>query len=89
MATKIAINGFGRIGRIFFRQAFSTLGGSASGGGDIEIVAINDLGSPENLAYLLKYDSVYRRYDKSFELKDHKLLIEGKEILMLQEKKLN
>ncbi|MDO8669620.1 MAG: glyceraldehyde 3-phosphate dehydrogenase NAD-binding domain-containing protein, partial [Candidatus Buchananbacteria bacterium] len=49
--TKIAINGFGRIGRIFFRQAF--------GYTDLDIVAINDLGTPENLAYLLKYDTVY------------------------------
>lgn len=53
---KIAINGFGRIGRIFFRQAYQMP--------DIEIVAINDLGSKENLLYLLKYDSVYGRYEK-------------------------
>lgn len=53
---KIAINGFGRIGRIFFRQAY--------GQPDIDIVAINDLGSKENLLYLLKYDSVYGRYEK-------------------------
>lgn len=76
--TKIAINGFGRIGRIFFRQAFDNP--------DIEIVAINDLGAPANLAYLLKYDTVYRRYEKDFELKDGRLLIEGKEVLLLQEK---
>lgn len=53
---KIAINGFGRIGRIFFRQAY--------GQPDIDIVAINDLGSKKNLLYLLKYDSVYGRYEK-------------------------
>lgn len=53
---KIAINGFGRIGRLFFRQAFGKKG--------LEIVAINDLGDIENLAYLLKHDSVYRTYDK-------------------------
>jgi glyceraldehyde 3-phosphate dehydrogenase len=53
---RIAINGFGRIGRLFFRAAF--------GLPDIEIVAINDLGDVENLAYLLKYDTVYGRYDK-------------------------
>ena len=51
---KIAINGFGRIGRLFFRQAF----------GKFDIVAINDLSDVENLAYLLKYDTVYRRFDK-------------------------
>ncbi len=53
---RIAINGFGRIGRLFFRQAFDTP--------DLEIVAINDLGNAENLAYLLKYDTVYGRYSK-------------------------
>jgi glyceraldehyde 3-phosphate dehydrogenase len=53
---KLAINGFGRIGRIFFRQAYQQP--------DIEIVAVNDLGEKENLLYLLKYDSVYRRYEK-------------------------
>jgi len=51
---KIAINGFGRIGRLFFRQAF--------GHPDIDIVAINDLGSVQNLAYLLQYDTVYRKF---------------------------
>ena len=52
--TKIAINGFGRIGRLFFRAAFDNP--------NIDIVAINDLGDIENLAYLLKYDSVYRAF---------------------------
>lgn len=75
--TKIAINGFGRIGRIFFRQAFDHA--------DLDIVAINDLGSPENLAYLLKYDTVYGRYDKPAEIKDGKLVIDDKEITMFQE----
>ncbi len=75
---KIAINGFGRIGRIFFRQAFASP--------EIEIVAVNDLGSPENLAYLLKYDSVYGPYEKSIEVKDGKLVVDGKDIELLQEK---
>lgn len=75
--TKIAINGFGRIGRIFFRQAF--------GRADLDIVAINDLGSPENLAYLLKYDTVYGHYEKNVEIKDAKFIIGGKEISILQE----
>ncbi len=57
---RIAINGFGRIGRLLFRQLFGMKG--------FEIVAINDLGDIENLAYLLKYDSVYRTYDKSVEV---------------------
>ncbi|MEK7120197.1 MAG: glyceraldehyde 3-phosphate dehydrogenase NAD-binding domain-containing protein, partial [Patescibacteria group bacterium] len=54
--TKIAINGFGRIGRNFLRQILNYP--------EIEVVAINDLGSVENLAYLFKYDSVYGRYHK-------------------------
>src|SRR5947207_2002944 len=74
---KIAINGFGRIGRIFFRQAF--------GNTDIEIVALNDLGSPENLAYLLKYDTVYHRYERHVEVKDGSIWVAGKEIKVYQE----
>ncbi len=54
--TRIAINGFGRIGRIFFRQAHEHP--------EFEIVAVNDLGAQENLEYLLKYDTVYGKYDK-------------------------
>ena len=59
--TRVAINGFGRIGRLFFRQAFEHKG--------IDVVAINDLGDIENLAYLLKYDSVYRTFSESVESK--------------------
>ncbi len=76
--TRIAINGFGRIGRIFFRSAY--------GHPDLEFVAINDLGSVENLAYLLKYDTVYGHYDKPVEVKNGKLKVDGKEILILSEK---
>ena len=76
--TRIAINGFGRIGRIFFRYAF--------GHPKIDIVAINDLGAPENMAYLLKYDTVYGRYEKSVEVKDGTLMVDGKEIKILEEK---
>ena len=54
--TKIAINGFGRIGRIFFRQAHEHQ--------EFEVVAVNDLGTRENLEYLLKYDTVYGKYEK-------------------------
>jgi len=53
--TKIAINGFGRIGRLFFRQISQKKG--------FEVVAINDLGNLENLAYLLKYDTVYGKFE--------------------------
>ncbi|HEY4496987.1 MAG TPA: type I glyceraldehyde-3-phosphate dehydrogenase [Candidatus Paceibacterota bacterium] len=74
--TRVAINGFGRIGRLFFRQAF--------GLSDIEIVAINDLGDAHNLSYLLQYDSVYRKYDKSVEVRDGGLVVNGKDIKFLQ-----
>ena len=57
MSVKVAINGFGRIGRLAFRQMFGAEG--------YEVVAINDLTSPEMLAYLLKYDSAQKRYDKA------------------------
>src|SRR3989344_1772221 len=70
--TRIAINGFGRIGRIFFRQAF--------GRPDLEIVAVNDLGSAENLAYLLKHDSVYREYGRTVVAKKDALVVDGQTI---------
>ncbi|MBU6388766.1 type I glyceraldehyde-3-phosphate dehydrogenase [Patescibacteria group bacterium] len=77
MAIRVAINGFGRIGRAFARR---------SRGRDIEIVAINDLGSLENLAYLLKYDTVYRRAPFPVETKDGAFLIDGKEVQFFSEK---
>lgn len=75
---KIAINGFGRIGRTFFRVAF--------GQPKLDIVALNDLGDVENLAYLLKYDTVYKKYEKEVEAKAGKLIVDGKEISFFQEK---
>src|SRR5690348_12183526 len=75
---KIAINGFGRIGRAFFKLAITKP--------ELEIVAINDLGDLENLAYLLKYDSVYGRFDKEVSVKDGKLIVDGKEYAFIQEK---
>ena len=77
MAIRVAINGFGRIGRAFARL---------SHGRDIELVAVNDLGSLENLAYLLKYDTVYHRAPFSVEAKDGHLIVDGKEVKFLQEK---
>jgi glyceraldehyde 3-phosphate dehydrogenase len=76
--TRIAINGFGRIGRAFVRQSFNRP--------EIEIVAVNDLGSLENLAYLLKYDTVYGRAPFSVEAKEGKLIINGKEVTFCSEK---
>ncbi len=59
MATRIAINGFGRIGRLFFRQITEKP--------DFEVVAVNDLGTLEDLEYLLQYDTVYGKFDKGLE----------------------
>lgn len=75
---RVAINGFGRIGRTFMRSAF--------GHSDFEIVAINDLGSLESLAYLLKYDSVYGRSPFSIEEVEGGLLIDGKKVAFVQER---
>lgn len=78
---RIAINGFGRIGKIFFRQAFGLPG--------FDIVAINDLGDVANLAYLLEYDSVYGRYRKptTYNLQPTaSLVVDGKEIPVFGEK---
>ena len=75
---KIAINGFGRIGRAFFKLAITRP--------ELEVVAINDLGDLENLAYLLKYDSAYGRYDKDVTVQDGKLMVGDKSYLFLQEK---
>lgn len=78
--TKIAINGFGRIGRLFFRQAFHRP--------ELDIVAINDLGDVENLAYLLKYDTAYGPYvgEVSFSKEKNQLIVNGREIRVLQVK---
>lgn len=78
--TKIAINGFGRIGRLFFRQAFDEQ--------NFDIVIVNDLGNIENLAYLLKYDSVYRQFPSEIKIdkSENKLIIDGKEIKFISEK---
>jgi glyceraldehyde 3-phosphate dehydrogenase len=76
--TKIAINGFGRIGRSFFRAAF--------GAPDFDIVAVNDLTDTKTLGYLLKYDSVYGRYKKSVEAMGGDLRVEGKDVAVLAEK---
>ena len=77
MAIRVAINGFGRIGRAFARL---------SHGRGIDIVAVNDLGSLENLAYLLTYDTVYGRAPFSVEAKNGSLFIDGKEVKFLSEK---
>ncbi len=75
----IAINGFGRIGRATFKLLLD----KKAAGEDINIVAINDLGSIESLAYLLKYDTVYGRYEKMVEHKEGLLIVDGVEYKML------
>jgi glyceraldehyde 3-phosphate dehydrogenase len=80
MFTKVAINGFGRIGRTFFRLAHERH--------ELRIVAINDLADLENLAYLLKHDSVYGQYDHkiSVDVKQKKLIVDNQKIDFYQEK---
>ncbi len=79
MTTRIGINGFGRIGRNYFRAALAQ-------GADLEIVAVNDLTSPEALAHLLKYDSVGGRLTESVEVKDGNIVVDGKSIKVLAER---
>lgn len=74
----VAINGFGRIGRAFFRLAKQR--------DDITVVAINDLGSVENLAYLLQYDSAYGKAPFSVSVSGGHLIVDGKEIVVFAEK---
>lgn len=78
MSVKVAINGFGRIGRLAFRQMF--------GDKDYEIVAINDLTEPKMLAHLLKYDSCQKKYDKSVVSGESSITVDGKEIKIYAEK---
>ena len=80
MAVKVAINGFGRIGRLAFRQMFND--------DRYEIVAINDLTSPEMLAHLLKYDSAQGRYELGDKVvaKESSIVVDGKEITIYAEK---
>jgi len=75
---KIAINGFGRIGRAAFKIASQRT--------DLEITAINDLANFENLVYLLKYDSIYGRWDKDIIKEEGKILMSDKEIKVFAEK---
>lgn len=75
---RVAINGFGRIGRTFFRMAL--------GDERFDVVAINDLGDLENLAYLLNYDTVYGNNPSRAEARDGKLVVDGKEIAFVSER---
>jgi len=79
VTTRIGINGFGRIGRNYFRAALAQ-------GADLEIVAVNDLTSPEALAHLFKYDSVGGRLAESIEVKDGNIVVDGKTVKVLAER---
>jgi len=76
--TKIAINGAGRIGRAFYKLAKEHP--------ELEVVAMNDLGDIENIAYLMKYDTVYGKSDLDIKVSGTSLIIDGKEVKMIQEK---
>lgn len=76
--TKIAINGFGRIGRSAFKIAWER--------SDLEIVAINDLTDTKTLAYLLKYDSNYGEYGRQVDFTEDELIVAGKHVKVLAEK---
>ena len=78
MGIKVGINGFGRIGRNFFRTSY--------GDQDIEIVAINDLTDARTLAHLLKYDSVFGIMDATISATENSLIVDGREIRILAEK---
>ena len=75
---RIAINGLGRIGRAAFKVIMDTDG--------LDLVAVNDLLPAKNLAYLLKFDTVYGRYHRSVEAKDNKLVVDGHEIEVFAER---
>lgn len=78
MTVRIAINGFGRIGRMVARIVMHR--------SDIELVAVNDLVPPDNLAYLFQYDTVHGRYPKRIIATGNELSVEGKKILVFAEK---
>jgi glyceraldehyde 3-phosphate dehydrogenase len=78
MASKVAINGLGRIGRAALKLALEQP--------QLELVAVNEIGSLDNMVYLLKYDTVYGRYERQVEAVDGKLVIDGKPLVYLSER---
>jgi glyceraldehyde 3-phosphate dehydrogenase len=80
MAVKIGINGFGRIGRNAFKVIMEKFEK------DIDVVAINDLTDPKTLAHLLKYDSIFGRFNGSVEVTDGAIVVNGKEIKIIAER---
>ena len=80
MTKKIAINGFGRIGRSCLRIILDNFKD------DLDVVLINDLGDIKTLAHIFEYDSLYGKYNKDVQVKDNHILIDGKEIKTFEEK---
>ena len=78
MSIKIGINGFGRIGRLVFRASLDHK--------DIEVVGINDLITPDYMAYMLKYDTIHGRFQGTVESTDHSIIVNGHEIEVFCEK---
>lgn len=79
MSVKVGINGFGRIGRNAFKAYIEK-------NPDFEVVAINDITSPETLAHLLKYDSCFGKFDGTVEAKNDAIVVNGKEIKIIAER---
>jgi len=79
VATRVAINGFGRIGRLVFRNLIAR-------SDEFEVVAINDLTKNETLAHLLKYDSIHGRFDGTVECADKGLLVNGKLVQVFEQR---
>jgi glyceraldehyde 3-phosphate dehydrogenase len=79
MSTRVGINGFGRIGRNYLRAIREQ-------GADIEIVGVNDLTDNRTLAHLLRYDSIHGRFPGTVELNDRGFLVDGKQIVALEER---
>src|SRR5215471_9518471 len=90
MSTRIAINGFGRIGRLVFRALYE----QGLFGKEVEVVAVGDIVPADNLAYLLKYDSIQRKFDGTVGPKksgtdkesDDVLTVDGKDIAVVSAK---
>ncbi len=78
MSIKVGINGFGRIGRLVFRASLDHK--------DVEIVGINDLISPDYMAYMLKYDTMHGRFEGTVDYTDHSIIVNGHEIAVFSER---
>ena len=79
MSVKVGINGFGRIGRNAFKAYIEK-------NPDFEVVAINDITSPDTLAHLLKYDSCFGKFNGTVEAKEGAIVVNGKEIKIIAER---